>query len=289
MKVSVVPVTVLGGQVCSIYKLVMKLYKPKQYPKYTDVTFEDWEDTLRVFFVRELEDAIENHMALLSKISGIKKFKTDPQSNYSNSSQDGHGNESESEMKGRNDDDDDGIVEDTEGYEDLGSDAQKRKRQGTDEVDYEDGPEEETHDGELSETHDGELSEEIENDEDGSDVDVNENDNNMTLDATNSEGLEKSSESNSIVEKDSLKREKKKIKSIIKKYDRAVFVKAKGMHFEIHFKFTGEPDILLAEVLLAHFCLICCRNFGVDVFLYCYQSLGCVIFLKLKIVYIYIL
>ena len=50
-----------------------------------------------------------------------------------------------------NDEDDDGVVvEDTEGNEDLGSDAQKRKLQGTDEVDYEDGPEEETHDGELS-------------------------------------------------------------------------------------------------------------------------------------------
>jgi len=44
-----------------------------------DITHEDWKDTLRVFFVRELEDAIESHMALLSKISGIKKFKTDPQ------------------------------------------------------------------------------------------------------------------------------------------------------------------------------------------------------------------
>jgi len=75
MKVSVVPVTVLGGQICSIYKLVMKLYKSKQYPEYTDITLEDWEETLRVNFVRELEDAIENHMALLSKISGIKKIK----------------------------------------------------------------------------------------------------------------------------------------------------------------------------------------------------------------------
>jgi len=275
MKVSVVPVSVLGGQVCSIYKLVMKLYKPKQYPKYSDITLEDWEDTLRISFVRELEDAIENHMALLSKISGIKKFKTDPQS-HSNSSEDAHGNGSESETKGKSndDDDDDDVVEDTEGYEDLGSDAQKRKRQGTDEVDYEDGPEEET--------HDGVLSEEIENDEDNVD-------DNMTLDASDSEGLDELSESKSIFEKDSLKREKKKSRPTTRKYDRAVFVKAKGMHFQIHFKFTGEPDILLAEVLLAHFCLMRCINFGFHVFLYCYQSLGCVIFLKLKIVYFYIL
>ncbi|ESW17626.1 hypothetical protein PHAVU_007G255400 [Phaseolus vulgaris] len=248
MKVSVVPVSVLGGQVCSIYKLVMKLYKPKQYPKYSDITLEDWEDTLRISFVRELEDAIENHMALLSKISGIKKFKTDPQS-HSNSSEDAHGNGSESETKGKSndDDDDDDVVEDTEGYEDLGSDAQKRKRQGTDEVDYEDGPEEET--------HDGVLSEEIENDEDNVD-------DNMTLDASDSEGLDELSESKSIFEKDSLKREKKKSRPTTRKYDRAVFVKAKGMHFQIHFKFTGEPDILLAEIALRSAKKVCIQNSG---------------------------
>jgi len=147
----VVQVAVHGGQVFSIYKLVMKLYQPNQYPKYTDITHEDWNDTLRVFFVKDLEDAIESHMALLSKISGIKKFKTYQQSNYSNNSKDTHDNGSESETKGKNndDDDEDGVVEDIEGYEDLGSDAQKRKRQCTDEVDYEDGLEEEIHDGEL--------------------------------------------------------------------------------------------------------------------------------------------
>ncbi|KAK7345074.1 hypothetical protein VNO77_15476 [Canavalia gladiata] len=256
MKVSVVPVTVLNGQICSIYKLVMKLYKPKHYPKYTDITLEDWEDTLRVVFVRELEDAIENHMILLSKISGIKNFKTDPQSN-SNSSEDVHSNGSESEKKGQNNDDDDddgGGVEDTEGYEDLGSDAQKRKQQGTDEVDYEDGPEEET--------HDGELSEEFERDEDGSDIDVNEDYNNVTLNANNSEGQEKSLKSKSIEEKDKLKSKKKKSEPARKKYDRAVFVKAKGMHFEIHFKFSGEPHILLAQIAQRTAKKVCIQNFG---------------------------
>ncbi|KAL2326988.1 hypothetical protein Fmac_020415 [Flemingia macrophylla] len=122
----------------------MKLYKPKQSPKYTDITLDDWEYTLRVVFVKELEDSIENHITLLSKISGIKKFKTHPQSNYSNSS-DAHSNGSEFERKGQNNDDDDdgGVVKDTEGYEDLGSNVQKRKQ--------EDSPEGETHYGEQSE------------------------------------------------------------------------------------------------------------------------------------------
>ncbi|XP_061372755.1 DNA-directed RNA polymerase I subunit 1 [Gastrolobium bilobum] len=260
MKVSVVPVAVRDGQICSIYKLVMKLYKPENYPKYTDITLEDWEETLRVVFVRELEDAIENHMILLSKISGIKNYKTDPPSSSSNGSEDVHSSGSESERKGHTNDDDDaddgGGVEDTEGAEDLGSDAQKRKQQGTDEVDYEDGPEEET--------HDGELSEEFEGGEDGGDIEieVNEDDKNVTVDANNSEELEEHAMHESIEEKDTLKSGKKKSEPITKKYDRAVFVKAKGMHFEIRFKFTGEPHILLAQIAQRTANKVCIQNFG---------------------------
>lgn len=247
MKASVVPVAVLNGQICSIYKLEMKLYKPKHYPKYTDVTVEDWEKTLKVVFVRELEDAIENHIILLSKISGIKNFKTDPQSNSSNGSEDVDSNELESQKKGPNNDDDDedgGGVEDTEGAEDFGSDAQKRKQQGTDEVDYEDGNEEEIHDGELTEEFE-------EGDEDGSDIEVNGDGKNVTLDATNSQGLDIHSKPKSIDEKNNLESKKKISEPTTKKYDRAVFVEAKGMHFEIHFKFTDEPHILLAQVFSA--------------------------------------
>ena len=62
-----------------------------------------------------------------------------------------------------------------------------------------------------------------------------------------------------------MKREKKKSEPT-KRYDWAIFVEAKGMHFEIHFRFTGEPHILLTQVLFvaSNFCLICCINFVVD-------------------------
>ncbi|KAK7285628.1 hypothetical protein RJT34_20405 [Clitoria ternatea] len=256
MAVSVVPVTVVGGMVCSIYKLVMKLYKSKHYPKYTDITLEDWEDTLRVLFVRALEDAIESHMTLLSKISGIKNFMTDTQAGLNNS-EDVNDNGSESEKKDQiNGDDDDGGgggIEDTEVSEDLGSDAQKRLQQGTDEVDYEDGSEEETHDGELSE-------EPEEGDEDGNDVGVDEDDNNMTVDTNESEGYENSSKS--VKEKEKLKSKRKKFKPKSKRYDRAVFVKAKGKHFEVHFKFTGQPYILLAQIAQRTAKKVCIQNFG---------------------------
>lgn len=99
----------------------MKLYQPKQNLKYIDITLEDWKEDLRVVFVRELEVAIENHMTFLSKISGIKKFKTDSQSNYSQQWI------IVLRKKGQNNEDGDGGgVEDAKGYEDLGSNAQEK-------------------------------------------------------------------------------------------------------------------------------------------------------------------
>ncbi|XP_016183592.1 DNA-directed RNA polymerase I subunit 1 [Arachis ipaensis] len=262
MEVSVVPVVVCNGQIYRVYKLVMKLYKPKHYPKYTDITVEDWEDTLRVLFVRELEDAIENHVALLSKIGGIKDFKTEKST--TNSSDDVDGNETDTAKKGRSndDDDDDGGADDTEGDEDLGFEAQKRKQQVTDEVDYEDDPEDETRDNELSEVSDGDYG--------GSD---NEDDKNIKLDARGSQGLEDLAEPDGDVSppekidrkskpKSSGEKEKKKSGPIRKKYDRSIFVEAKGMHFEIHFQFTHEPHILLAQIAQKTANKVCIQKYG---------------------------
>lgn len=246
MKVSVVPVAVKEGRICSIYKLTMKLHKPKHYPKYTDVTLEDWEETLRVGFVRELEDAIESHISLLARISGIKDFQG--KSNSSNGLDNDHSNESASNQNGQTDDDDE--VGDTEDAEEDGFDAQKSKQRATDEVDYDDGPEEETHDGEKSE--DVEVSEDGKDDEDDngvevngddSDIEVNDSDKNVTLEETS-------------------KSKKRKFEPASKKYDRRVYVKAGGMRFEIHFKFIGEPHILLAQIAQRTAEKVCIQNFG---------------------------
>ncbi|XP_012574995.1 DNA-directed RNA polymerase I subunit 1-like isoform X1 [Cicer arietinum] len=260
MKVSVVPVTVQDGRICSIYKLMMKLHKPKHYPKYTDVTLKDWEETLRVSFVRGLEDAIENNIALLAKISGITNFKTDAQPNSSNGAEDDPSN---GKTNDDDDDDDDGDADDTEGAEDLGLDAQKSKRQVVDDVDYDDGPEEETlEDGELSEDlegvedakdnehvkddGDGKDDEDGKGDEDGSDIEVNENDKKVTLGVNYSQGPEENSKS----------------QPVSKKFDRRVYVKFEKRHFEIHFKFTDEPHILLAQIAQKTAEKVCIQNFG---------------------------
>lgn len=246
MKVSVVPFAVHDHQICSIYKLEMMLYIPENYPKNTDISLEDWEETLEVVFVRELEDAIQNHLLLLSKISGIKNFMPDSKSNTSNGTDDDDdvsGNRSQREEDADADEDaDDGAVSD-----DLGLDVQKRKQQLIDEMDYDDASEEEPNEGELSAGSESEIDQ-VENE-----IEVTKDDVIEPLDAKNIsyEQSGKSSKHKSKDKKNESKAKRKKRsrgKLVKKEFDRAYFVKAKGMHFEIHFRFTNEPHILLAQV-----------------------------------------
>ncbi|CAN6837198.1 unnamed protein product, partial [Brassica oleracea] len=100
------------GEVCSVHKLKINLYKPEHYPKHTDITEAHFEETMTVMFLRKLEDA--EHA-----INGIKvDEETGPKS----------GNET--------DNDDQAEAKGTEAV-DLDADAQKRKKQATDEQGYE--------------------------------------------------------------------------------------------------------------------------------------------------------
>ncbi|XWS51631.1 hypothetical protein CRYUN_Cryun11dG0000300 [Craigia yunnanensis] len=141
MEVSVMPFAVHNGDICSIYKLKMRLGKPDWYFKSSDITVEDCARIIEVVFLRELEDAIQNHLVLLSRISGIKKFMPDSRPNDSNEMDE---DVSESKLHETENGDD---TDDEERAEDLGLDAQKQKQQTTDEMDYEDGSEEEQIDG----------------------------------------------------------------------------------------------------------------------------------------------
>ncbi|GMY21604.1 DNA-directed RNA polymerase I subunit 1 [Fagus crenata] len=249
MKVSVVPFAVHDHKICSIYKLEMVLYTPENYPKNTDISLEDWEETLEVVFVRELEDAIQNHLLLLSKISGIKNFMPDSQSHASNGTDDDDVSGNRLQREEENDDDDDDDADGGGVSEDMGSDAQKRKQQSTDEMDYDDASEEEPNEGELSAGSESEID--LVEDE----IEVGKDDAIRLLDAKDisyeTSGLEKSSKHKSKDKKNVSEAKKKKrarAKLVKKEYDRAYFVKAKGMHFEVHFRFTNEPHILLAQI-----------------------------------------
>lgn len=263
MEVSLLPLATQDSDCCRIYKLEMKLYIPAHYPKYANMSVEDWEETLEVAFVRELEDAIQNHMLLLSRISGIKNFLPDSQSRASNEAdEDGSGERSH---KAENDDDDE-EEDDGEKAEDLGLDAEKRKVRATDEMDYDDGFEDHLNEVEsiASEESSG-FESEI--DQGDNEIDIRKD---AVLDNEASESPlqgkpskpkskivapetpsrgESHSEPKSRDKKKKQKAKRSKGPKLVKKdYDRAIYVETRNMHFEVHFKFTNEPHILLAEV-----------------------------------------
>lgn len=239
---------------CTVYVLKMKLYKPKSYPRYTNITVEDWEEILEVVFVRELEDAIQNHLLLLSKISGIKNSVSGSSSKAANEMDEevsGIG----SQHRGDNDDADDEYGEDAE---DLGMDAQKHKQRATDEKDYEDDSEEEQSEGvslagfgseidqaENESEHDQALNE-VDNDQSEKEVEneieISKHEASKNLKASMRNLSKKKTKSET-------KRKRVRAKLVKKETDRAIYVAAKGMHFEAHFKFINEPHILLAQVL----------------------------------------
>jgi DNA-directed RNA polymerase I subunit RPA1 len=267
MEVSVMPFAVQNDDICRIYKLKMKLYTPAHYPQHADISVENWEETLEVLFVRELEDAIQNHLVLLSKISGIKNFLKESHSGTPiEAEEDVSGNIS---REGENDDDSDD--EEGEEADDLGLDVQKRKQQVTDEMDYDDGSE-----GVLNEDE-GDLSgsqapsgsesdtEPADKESEISNTDMVDYDSEYFEKPTHlgnyskPKSRKKTSESSSQVEmhsklkstekkKQKAKGKKLRSKLVKKDFDRSIFVEAKGLHFEIHLKFTNEPHILLAEV-----------------------------------------
>ncbi|KAJ6912770.1 DNA-directed RNA polymerase I subunit 1 isoform X2 [Populus alba x Populus x berolinensis] len=290
MEVSVMPFAVQNDDLCRIYKLKMKLYTPAHYPQHTDISVENWEETLEVLFVRELEDAIQNHLVLLSKISGIKNFLKQSHSGTPiEAEEDVSGNIS---REGENNDDSDD--EEGEEADDLGLDVQKRKQQVTDEMDYDDGSE-----GLLNEDE-GDLSgsqapsgsesdtESADKESDTESADKESEISNTDMVDYDSEYFEKpthhgnyskpksrkkTSESSSQVEmhsklkstekkKQKAKGKKVRSKLVKKDFDRSIFVEAKGLHFEIHLKFDKEPHILLAEIAQKTAKKVCIQNPG---------------------------
>ncbi|GAB4843833.1 hypothetical protein Ancab_013795 [Ancistrocladus abbreviatus] len=236
IEVSVVPFTISNHEISSLYKLKIKLYEPELYPPHTDISVEDCEETLQGAYLRELEDAIQNHLVLLSKISGIHSIISDSQSMASDEA-----DEDEPEKLCRvEDDNDEDDVDNEEMAEDLGADVVKRKQQSTDEMDYEDisddeGKQEDEVESEVDQA--GDDAENLRQDEPLMDaVDGAENEN-----LSNAKSRKKDSSKS-----EKVKKVKKKI--IAKDTDRAIYVKAEGLNLEVHFKFINEPHILLTQI-----------------------------------------
>ncbi|KAL6987100.1 DNA-directed RNA polymerase [Sarracenia purpurea var. burkii] len=232
IEVSVLPVSIDNNQISRIYKLKMKLSESQLS------SFKDFAETLEVFFMRELEDAIQNHVVLLSRISGIKNYVAESLSTES------HGtDEDDINRVGEEEDEEDND----ERADDLGLDAAKRKRQATDEMDYDDGSEDEANDGEnldglgketdyQSETEDGEIGAFAIEDE----ASEMEDEHALAWKAKLQDRKTKSNVKG--------KRKVRRAKLIKKDSDRAIFIAVKGFDFEVHFRFTNEPHILLGQI-----------------------------------------
>ncbi|KAJ8570482.1 hypothetical protein K7X08_037454 [Anisodus acutangulus] len=228
MEVNLLPLSIYNHQVCQLYKLTVKL------KKHDFVSSEDCEYTLKYVFLRELEDAIENHLSLLSKINGIQNFKSSSESEASNETEENASSaRHEEEML-----DDDDEAED-ERTEDLNSDAQKRKQQTTDEMDYDDASEDEA--------SEAETTAEVEYEKSVQGKEIGNRDEEEIGDIGNEEDISNTKTSKSKT-KTTVKQKKKKERRSRKDSDRSVFVDVEGLHFEVHFRFVNEPHILLAQV-----------------------------------------
>ncbi|CAI9761147.1 unnamed protein product [Fraxinus pennsylvanica] len=228
-------------QVARIYKLKMKL-KATEF-----VSLEDLHATLRSTFLRELEEAIENHVVFLSRISGIRNFTLSSPSETLNEADNNSTVGSQEDMD--NDMDADGV----ERGEDLGSDAQKRKQQSTDEMDYDDGS-----DSSEDEPDEGELSSELEGGqtnqdhlkevESRKDEETDSDDDDEASNMQNDNEMKSESKSSRVGFKSAVKNKKSGEESSDKKPRRAIYIAVRGLHFEVHFKFTKEPHLLLAQI-----------------------------------------
>ncbi|KFK35011.1 hypothetical protein AALP_AA5G222600 [Arabis alpina] len=242
MELSVVPYAVDKGEVCSIHKLKINLYKPEHYPKKTDITVEDWEETMKDVFLRKLEDAVETHIRMLSRMRGIKVQYT--------SSKTGNETDNDDSASGKQteDDDDDDEGEGTE-VDDLGSDAQKQKKQSMDELDYEENSEDEKNEpSSVSGVEDPEMDHEDEN------AEVSKEDTpepQEEADVSKEEALEAQNAVNN-VEKGSKKKRRKFVRGKNDRHiseSRKFVAEGNGATFEVHFKFPpDEPHILLAQI-----------------------------------------
>lgn len=234
------------GETCRVYKLKMKLCKTEQYPKYTDITVEDWKEVLNGAFRRELEDAIQNHIKLLSKISGIT---SDSQPKASSETD-------ENAPSGRLevDDNDDDAENGDEAADDLGLDATKQKKQVTDEMDYEESEDEHSEKESVAGSESGDEDGIVEEDATGLDQDMNEISETPALPKNTSKSKSKEKKT-----KSEPKKKKKRTSFNFKETDRSTEWdvtecdchrrrEVHQLHFEAQFKFTDEPHILLAEI-----------------------------------------
>lgn len=222
IEVSKLPLVIHNNQPCRIYKLIVRLKQPKH------VSLKNCQETLRNVFLRALEDAIERHVALVSRINGIKSDKKS-KAGDSAEGDDASVSNVDDDDGGHDEDDDD---DDGDHHGDEDGDVDKRKRQSTDSIEYEDVSEEEI--------EEEEASSDLENEGDkGKKVAENISDDETDVEHSTEEQQEENTDKTN---------PKPSEEFVERKFDRAIFVEVKDLNLEVRFRFTNEPELLLAEV-----------------------------------------
>ncbi|KAK8914437.1 DNA-directed RNA polymerase II subunit RPB1 [Platanthera zijinensis] len=145
IEVSTVPFYSLKNMVFNIYKVTLKLYSPELYPPHSGITLEACMDILQTVFLRAMEDDITKHLASLYKIRDIyirsankyNEFLDESGSQIAEENAD-DGDVDKDVVCDAGGEDDANLDGDGDGYDDLGADAEKRKRQANDEMEYDD-------------------------------------------------------------------------------------------------------------------------------------------------------
>ncbi|KAM3279841.1 hypothetical protein ACQJBY_046924 [Aegilops geniculata] len=249
IEVCTVPFHNSNGHISSLYKLHLKLFSPDCYPPESELTVDECQASLRTVFVDAMEYAIEKHLNLLHKVSGIQETRVkDTESLPSEGPEESEGRPTDGDESDTSDGDD-------ENEDDLGADAEKRKRQENDDMEYEDDIENE--DG-MNSDPDEETKHELDNEDDPAEsgVESEENDEGHLSDSSNKtaklEGRLAASklkkERNETVEKLEEQKQAQITQKRSKKLKLTVHVESADLNFEVHYILHKEPHILLSQI-----------------------------------------
>ncbi|KAJ1703655.1 hypothetical protein LUZ63_003434 [Rhynchospora breviuscula] len=248
MEVCTIPFFVKDKRVFTVYKLKVQLFPPESYPPHSDLTPDECLSVISDVFVEAMEDAIQKHLSLLNRVRNINE--ADGRKEIG-----GRGAGSEAEEEGGSGED--GEMDDGGLSEEEGADAEKRRRQERDEMEYEDdlGTEElekrEEIDGEYEVGTDNESGEEeedytmeeVETDAEEDVVEDDEEKETYVVKKDNKKDKEK--------KKDRKENDKKTVKekNRTKKKKRRIHMESNGLDFEVHFRFDqDDPHVLLTEI-----------------------------------------
>ncbi|GJM97984.1 hypothetical protein PR202_ga14955 [Eleusine coracana subsp. coracana] len=242
IEVCTVPFYNDNGHVSTLYKLKMKLYPKEKYPSQSGLTVKECEKTLRVFVIA-MDHAIEKHLDLLHKINEIRAVKVnDTDGSLSDGVEESESRPADGEGSGMSDAENDNS-------DDMGADAEKRKLQEKDDIEYEDDADrEEGMDSESEEDTEAKLESDDEAAESGERSDEAEDGHNILKSEVASVAKNKHDGAKLQEEESDEQKQKKEDLKLLKKLKRTVEFDVKSSMCEINYALHDEPHILLAQI-----------------------------------------